>query len=64
METVWVAMERIVDAEANIPIQQVNILRGVAHGVPVFLVGAVISAMLTELYYAALESFRGKTAPQ
>ena len=60
-ETIWVAREKITDAEANIPLQQVSVARGLMFGIPVFFVGGLLSVALTELFYAILRFFRGET---
>ena len=61
MEIVWVAREKIVGAEPSVAVEQVNIGRGLLFGVPVFVIGGLISVALSELYYAALRYFRGET---
>lgn len=61
LTTIWVAREKIMGAEANIPLQQVDVGRGLLFGVPAFLVGGLISAIVSELYYAALRFFRNET---
>ena len=56
----WVALERIIDAEATVPLQQVDVGRGLMYGIPVFLFGSGLTIVLTELFYAALRFFRGE----
>ena len=51
-------MPRSTEPEHTVPMEQLNIGRGIAFGAPVFVVGAMLSAALTELYYAALIYFR------
>lgn len=57
-EVVWVAREKIVGAEPTIPLHQKSLTRGLAFGLPVFAVGAVLSVPLTALYAAVLGFFR------
>ena len=46
IETVWVARERIVDAEPYTMIEKINISRGLLFGVPVFIIGGLFSIAL------------------
>ncbi len=60
IETVWVAREKIVDAEPYTMVEKMNVGRGLLFGVPVFIIGGLCSIALSELYYAALSYFRGE----
>lgn len=62
IESIWVPREKIVGAEPYTQIEQVNIGRGLLFGIPIFMVGGLFSAALSELYYAALRYFRGESA--
>lgn len=60
-EIVWVAREKITDAEPVLPLEQTNVIRGFLFGIPVFVAGFGASAVLAELYCAALSFFRGES---
>lgn len=60
IESVLVAREKIVGAEPYLATEQVNVVKGLLHGVPVFVLGSLFSVTLAELYYAALRFFRGE----
>ncbi len=60
VDNVWVAREKIVDADPYVMIQKQNIARGLLFGAPVFVVGGLFSIALSQLYYAALCHFRGE----
>lgn len=59
-EAFWVAREKIAGAEPYTMIEQANVGRGLLFGIPAFILGGVLSAVLSELYYAALCFFRGE----
>ena len=56
--TTLVAKDKSIDAVPSIPLETFSLPHALAYGIPVFVIGSVISCLGSELYYAALEFFR------
>ena len=57
-QTVWVAVERSIDALPTQPVLQQNTALMTGIGAVVFLAGVILSFLAAELYYFMLEFFK------
>lgn len=58
MEVVYVARERITNAPATIPMEQFSLSRALGIGIPIFVIGSLLSVAFAVLYDAILSHCR------